>query len=398
MKIRILKLGWEFPPNHQGGLGVACQGLVEGLINNDVDVTLVLPYQVESSDHRVKVISPFNGFKKIKIDSSLLEYSNSHDYIKSERNEPSKKVRLYGKTIFEEIQRFALACSSLAVSEQFDAIHAHDWMTFKAGMLIKKISGKPLVVHVHSTELDRTGNNDVHQYVYDIEREALHLADKVIAVSNFTKNKIIKHYNVAAHKIHVLYNAVSFSKIDDYDDHKIKNPMVLFLGRLTIQKGPDYFVEVAQKVLLYRDDVDFVVAGSGDMEPRLINSVAEANLSDKIFFTGFLRGNDINKIYKRANMYVMPSVCEPFGIAALEAMRSNTPLIVSKEAGVSETINHCLKVDYWDTNKMAQHILSLLEHPELQNEMADNGLHESQKFNWDSVGKRCHQIYQSMGI
>ncbi|MCH7688602.1 MAG: glycosyltransferase [Planctomycetes bacterium] len=278
---------------------------------------------------------------------------------------------------------------------QPDVVHAHDWMTYQAGVAIKKMSGKPLTIHVHATEFDRSGGGPVHQTVYDIEKLGMKHADKIIAVSKFTKQKIIDRYAIAPEKIAVIYNAVARKKGNRKPFHaNKKNPLVLFLGRLTLQKGPDYFLDVAKKVLEHRDDVDFVIAGSGDMQHRLIECATRWGIGDKVLFTGFLRGQEVDRMYQMADVYVMPSVSEPFGIAALEAMQEGVPLIVSKDAGVSEVVNHCLKIDFWDINRMTDSILAILEHAELSNEMSKNGKAEVKKFCWNKVAQQCIEVYR----
>jgi glycogen synthase len=385
--------GWEFPPLNQGGLGTACEGLVKSLVKKGIEVTLVLPQNQEISVKNVKVLGPC---KTIRISSLLEAYQTmeSYDKIKLDRD----KGQIYGNNLFAEVSRYASSVNEIIKNEKFDVIHAHDWLTYQAGLAAKKISGKPLVVHMHATEFDRTGGNGVNQLVYNVEKEGMHKADRVMAVSNFTKRKVIEHYGVNPNKIEVVHNAVAFNNNDFRSNvKKIKDEsIVLFLGRITLQKGPDYFVETAKRVLKYNPKISFVIAGSGDMHGDIIGKVASLKLSDKILFTGFLRGAEVDKMYQMADIYVMPSVSEPFGITPLEAMRNDIPVIISKQSGVSEVVNHCLKVDFWDIDQTANHILTIIEHKELKKELAINGKKEVFTFSWDIPAEKCINIYNQV--
>ncbi len=302
---------------------------------------------------------------------------------------------LYGKNIYDEVYRFSQQAKIIAMTEDYDIIHAHDWMTFQAGIEAKKISGKPLVVHVHATEFDRTGNNNVNQYVYEIEKQGMQYADKICAVSNFTKQKIIKYYGMPEDKIVVVHNAVEFSSEKQFVI-KQNEKIVLFLGRLTLQKGPDYFVEAAKKVLEIDPDVKFIIAGTGDMEATLIDRVAGLGLGNKILFAGFVTGKDVDKIYSMADLYVMPSVSEPFGITPLEALRNNVPVIISKQSGVSEVLTNALKVDFWDINELANKIVAVLNYRALHHELKKHSSLEVQKFNWNIPAQKCIDVYEDI--
>jgi glycogen synthase len=391
--MKVLMFGWEFPPLNQGGLGTACEGLVKSLISKGIDVTLVLPQKQEVSVSGIRVLAPY---KTIRINSTLQAYQTIESYDNMKENLSNNQ--LYGQNLFAEVLRYAEAVRDIILEEDFDLIHAHDWLTYKAGLLAKEISGKPLVVHMHATELDRTGGNGANQLVYDLEREGMHKADRVIAVSNFTKNKIIEHYAVPSEKIHVVHNGVAFNN-NDFRSQAIKQkqePIVLFLGRVTLQKGPDYFMTTAKKVLEYNPNITFVMAGSGDMHGRLIQQVATWGLSDKILFTGFLKGAEVDRMFQMADVYVMPSVSEPFGISPLEAMRNDVPVIISKQSGVSEVVNHCLKVDFWDTEQTASHILSMVQLPVLKSEMQKNGKREVLRFTWNTPAQKCIDVYHNL--
>lgn len=297
-----------------------------------------------------------------------------------------------------EVEHYGEIGAKIAMQEQFDIIHAHDWLTFNAAIAAKRVSGKYMVVHIHSTEFDRTGGNGVNQYVYDLERKGMEEADLVIAVSNYTKQKIVNNYQIPADKIKVVHNGVEFENysLEQVHSLKQKNKIVLYLGRLTLQKGPDYFIYAAKKVLEYEPNTIFVIAGGGDMEKFIIRKVAELGIADKFIFTGFLRGKDVHAAYKMADLYVMPSVSEPFGIAPLESLNQGTPVLISKQSGVSEVLTNCLKVDFWDVNEMANKIVSVLKYDSLRRTLQENGVAEVKKFNWETPARRCIDIYNEL--
>ena len=393
-KLKVLMFGWEFPPHNQGGLGTACEGFVKGLTNQDAKVTMVLPRHQETNIEWCKIVSP--NFKLVPVNSSLQAYHTSESYC----NYFGKSANsLYGENLLTEVHRYATAVEFLVkeFNEEFDVIHAHDWLTYLAGVKAKEILGIPLVVHIHSTEFDRTGGSSVNSEVFDIETYGMKAADKVIAVSNFTKNKVIDYYGINPEKIEVVHNAVEFNNHNFHSEKdKNNNPLVLFLGRITLQKGPDYFLKAAKKVLQYNENVTFVYAGNGDMMERMINDVAQAGLGDKILFTGFLRGREVDRMYQKADLYVMPSVSEPFGITPLEAMRNNIPTIISKQSGVSEVVSHCMKVDFWDIDEMANKIIAVIEHKPLASCLSQNANKEVHKFNWNKPAKKCLNIYNDL--
>lgn len=397
--MKVLMFGWEFPPFNSGGLGTACYGLTNGLNKMKAQVTFVLPKAFPNlKADFVKLISAdIPDLEITGINSPLAGYITSSKYSELTRG----KEGIYGKTLYEEVKRYAQKASQIAKENEFDIIHAHDWLCYPAGIEAKKASGKPLVVHVHATEFDRTGGHP-NQYVYDIERKGLEEADSIITVSNFTKEMVAKHYGIPHEKITVVHNAVEFSKKELKNEPlalsalKEKEKIVLFLGRITLQKGPDYFIYAAKKVLEIMPNVKFIIAGSGDMERFIIEKVAEMGIADKVLFTGFLRGKDIDRAYQMADLYVMPSVSEPFGITPLEAMKNNTPVIISKQSGVSEVINHCLKVDFWDINQIADRIIAALKYKELHNELKSSGSEEVKKFDWKIPAEKCMDVYKKI--
>jgi len=297
--------------------------------------------------------------------------------------------------MYAEIHRYAAIAAQLAGNEQFDIVHAHDWMTYPAGIAVAAVSGKPLVVHVHSTEFDRSGEH-VNQMIYDIEREGMHTADKIIAVSDFTRNIIISRYGIGGEKVEVVHNGVERNGDNTLTTSTINTDekLVLFLGRITMQKGPEYFLQAAKKVLEVMDNVKFVMAGSGDMMHRTIEMAAELGIGSKVLFTGFLRGDDVQKIYKMADLFVMPSVSEPFGLVPLEALNNDVPVIISKQSGVSEVLTHALKVDFWDIDDMANKIIAVLKYPPLRITLQSHGNFEVRKLQWKDSAQKCTKIYE----
>ena len=401
MKITILKLGWEFPPNSWGGLGNACYGLVKGLIHNGIKVKLVLPNKQKSFLNDCKIIHA----PAIK-----------HNIEKKYSKETSIKKKIYNTlytNLFKRVSHYTTSCRNISDVENFDIIHAHDWMTFKAAIKIKKSKNKPLIVHVHSTEVDRQGINNIKKEIYNIEKNGMEIADKIIAVSNFTKKRIIKYYKISPKKIEVIHNAITLKRsgCNKKEIDKIKNLIkkqsekintnkkkfkVLFLGRLTAQKGPGYFIDTAHKILQSKNNVEFIVVGDGDMKNKIIKKATKLGISKNIIFTGYLQGCQIDSIYKLADVYVMPSVCEPFGLAPLESMKNGTPVILSKDAGVCEIIKNCLKVNYWNINQMAKKVIQLLESPLLHKKLSINGKKEIKKISWNKTAQKCKVLYKQI--
>ncbi len=387
-------LGWEFPPLSSGGLGTACYGLTKALSNQGVEIVFVVPYATDNNAEFVKLVSA-TGIKVKKIHALLKPYMTSNSYADAKNK---SKLSMYGSSLFDEVNRYTLAAEKIADEEDFDIIHCHDWMTFQAGIRVKKKKNKPLVVHVHATEFDRTGGLGVNQYVYDIERNGMLNADAVIAVSNFTKNKIVYNYSIQPDKVHVVHNAVEHPNITFKEDFGLKkeNKVVLFVGRITLQKGPDYFLYAAKRVLEKDPNVRFIMAGSGNMEPFIIEKSAELGIANKFLFAGFLHGDDVHRAYQMADVYVMPSVSEPFGITPLESMANRTPVIISKQSGVSEVIRHCLKVDFWDIDELSNKILALLNYKVLSEELVENAGREVNKFTWNDPATKCINIYNQL--
>ena len=286
------------------------------------------------------------------------------------------------------------------MSEEFDIIHAHDWLSIPAGLVAKEATGKPLIVHIHATEFDRSGGQGVDQRVYDVEREGMQKADAVIAVSNLTKSIIVTKYGIPESKIEVIHNGVNEIIGGNVDINltalKEEYKLVLFVGRLTIQKGPDIFLKVAREVLAHYEKVIFIVAGSGDMKEQLINEAAALGISDRVIFTGFMRDESLRKLFSSADLFVMPSVSEPFGITALESLISGTPVLVSKQSGASEVVIHSLKTDYWDVNEMTNQIVSVLSNDSLQQTLKENGYMEVQGLRWTKCARKTKDVYKKV--
>ncbi len=485
--MRVLMLGWEFPPFISGGLGTACYGLTRAMSKLGTEVLFVLPKAVEAEYvGHIRLLSPDKPhdeprraqaaaaqatpaaaadrteapaagpersegpdtapfdphapepmrrvtFKQVP--AWLHPYQTPRDYKRSveemkriealRRGEiteaqflaqtaaaeqqaaahdarehaalrPAREVD-YAGDIIAESQRYAELCHRLTRREHFDVIHAHDWITYPAGMAIAGASGKPLVVHVHSTEFDRSGES-IHTQIYDIERRGMHAAARVVCVSHLTR-KICEHrYGVPHDKITVVYNGIEHDEDQPVVPPEVTiqrgDKIVLFLGRLTMQKGPEYFLGAARKVLDKFDRVKFIVAGSGDMASRTIQLAAEMGIGHKVLFTGFLRGKDVERVFRMADVYVMPSVSEPFGIAPLEAIRHDVPVIISKNSGVAEVIRHALKVDFWDTDEMANKIIAVLRHPPLGRTLREQADFEIRQLTWDGAAAKCTHVYR----
>jgi len=394
--------GWEFPPFSTGGLGTACYGLTKALSNNNISITFVLPKFLGNKADYVDLIVADKVIKNVNIigiNSLLVPYisSEKYDQIKNESVSFSggELGQLYGSNLFEEAYRYSEKAKLIAKNQEFDIIHCHDWMTFQAGIEAKKASGKKLVVQVHATEFDRTGGHGVNDYVYGIEKKGMEYADKVIAVSNFTKNMIVQHYGIDPRKIDVVHNGVEMNNYENkFFKIKQHDKVVLFLGRVTLQKGPEYFLYAAKQVLDHRKDVKFVMAGGGDMLPKMIELAANLGIAKNVLFTGVVKGDQVDELYSMADLYVMPSVSEPFGITPLESLSNGTPVMISKQSGVSEVLTHALKVDFWDVNEISNKILSVLKYKALHETLKENSSGEVRKMTWENSAKKTIGVYK----
>ncbi|NQT77240.1 MAG: glycosyltransferase family 4 protein [Bacteroidetes bacterium] len=424
--MKVLMFGWEFPPHISGGLGTACFGLTKGLMKHDVEVLFVVPKAYgDENQEAVRLINasdisidfkdskyeeywrritymeigsnliPYVGPEEFKrmIEASEMEALSGEDAILSKNFEFSGK---YGADLMDEVKRYALVASAVAATNDFDVIHAHDWLTYSAGIAAKSVSGKPLVVHMHATEFDRSGEN-VNQNVYDIERHGMEVADRVMAVSNLTRNIVIEKYGINPDKVFTVYNAVEPSDKPNLQyPRSVREKVVTFLGRVTFQKGPDYFVEAARKVLDKDSNVRFVMAGSGDMLNKIIKRIAELKMGERFHFAGFLKGDDVDRMFGLSDVFVMPSVSEPFGIVPLEAMRSNVPVVISKQSGVAEILVHALKVDFWDVDALADSIYGLLHYEGLSKMFKQYGKVEVDNLKWENAAIKVKEVYESV--
>ncbi len=418
--------GWEFPPHISGGLGTASFGLTRGLSTiPDLDILFVVPKTFGDEDQsRMQLLGAgdvsldtkhmryskvLNDISYIEVNSNLIPYHSPEEYeklVNKAENSKSKLVHTtpggklvfsggYGKNLYEEIANYALVAGQIAAENEHDLIHAHDWLTYPAGMAAKAVSGKPLVIHVHATDFDRSGGK-VNPGVFEIEKKGMALADKIIAVSNLTRNTIIEKYGIDESKVFTVYNAVE--PIPNQEKialrRGIDDKVVTFLGRITMQKGPEYFVQAAEKVLRKMDNVRFVMAGSGELLERMIHWAASLGIVDRFHFTGFLKGDDVFRMFSISDVYVMPSVSEPFGISPLEAMQSNVPTIISHQSGVAEILKYAIKTDFWDVDAMADAIYGLLNYPSLSETFIKYGKEEVDNMKWENSAKKLYAIYQ----
>ena len=426
--MKVLMFGWEFPPHISGGLGTACYGLTNGMSSlKDMKIIFVVPKAFGDEDRsKIKLLGAnevalgkrTSQYKKtldkiqfLEVNSNLVPYTDPEEYMNlvAQEKEGNKqyihthfsgKLEFtggYGETLFQEIANYAVVAAEIASRYDFDVIHSHDWLTYPAGMAAKYVSGKPLVVHVHATDFDRSGGN-VNPGVYDMERAGMHAADRIIAVSNLTRNTIINNYGIPPGKVVTVYNAVDpvVQKENISVQKGYNEKVVTFLGRITMQKGPEYFIEVARKVLQKMDNVRFVMAGSGDMMVRMIWHAASLRIMDKFHFTGFLRGDDVYRMFSLTDVYVMPSVSEPFGISPLEAMQSNVPVIISHQSGVSEILKHAIKVNFWDIDAMADAIYGILNYGALSEMFKKYGKEEVDNLKWENSARQVREVYHSI--
>lgn len=423
--MRVLMFGWEFPPHISGGLGTASYGLTRGMASiPDIDVLFVVPRAYGDEDQSAMELIGANNvqvaykkvfyrgetktFDKIEVESQIIPYTDPEDFWKLTRQKKRKnrlfvesddRGRLeftggYGSSLIQEIDKYALVASVIADENEFDIIHAHDWLAYPAGIAAKKVSGKPLVIHVHATDFDRSGGS-VNPVVYNIEKAGMDAADRIITVSNLTRDTVIYKYNIDPSKVVTVYNAVEpvGGVYDEYDPRGINDKVVTFLGRITMQKGPEYFIEAAYRVLKVMNNVRFVMAGSGDMMERMIRRAAALDITDRFHFTGFLRGMDVYWMLRLSDVYIMPSVSEPFGISPLEAMQSNVPVIISKQSGVAEILTHAVKIDFWDIDAMADAIHAILSYPALSKMFIEKGREEVETLKWENSAKHVRSVY-----
>jgi Glycosyltransferase len=418
--------GWEFPPHISGGLGTASYGLTKGMATmDDLEVIFVVPKVWGDEDQSVVRLVGANrtpvsfkkiyykgtrtSIEKIEVFSKIIPYTDPEDFWKQVSTEIVGHrlfVQInnmgmvdfsgrYDHNLLDEIYKYSIVASVIAEENDFDIIHAHDWLAYPAGIAAMEVSGKPLVIHVHATDFDRSGGN-VNPEVYRIEKSGMDAASKIITVSNLTRDIVINKYNIHPDKVETVYNAVEHVEFtDDIVVNKgFDEKVVTFLGRITLQKGPEYFIEAAYKVLKVMKNVRFVMAGSGDMMERMIRRAASLRITDRFHFTGFLRGMDVYTLLAMSDVYIMPSVSEPFGISPLEAMQSSVPVIISKQSGVAEILTHAVKTDFWDIDAMADAIYGILNYPALASMFIRNGKEEVVRLKWDNSAKHVRDIYE----
>jgi glycosyltransferase involved in cell wall biosynthesis len=425
--MKVLMFGWEFPPHITGGLGTASYGLTKALSKFDVDIIFVVPKafgdedqtyikirdagNISITERKTEYSKFWKNFTYLEIGSSLIPYMSPEEFRKIFNDKVLTETELndaifskhftfsgqYGKDLYQEVARYALIAAYLAANKDFDIIHAHDWLTYPAGMAAKEVSRKPLVVHMHATEFDRSGEN-INQRIYEIEKAGMEAADKVITVSNLTRRIVIEKYGINPDKVTTVHNSVEpVSLPEEFKITKgFKEKIVTFLGRVTFQKGPDYFVEAAKKVIDKDPNVRFVMAGSGDMLNGMIRRVAKLGIASKFHFAGFLKGQEVYEMYSVSDVYVMPSVSEPFGISPLEAMMSDVPVIISKQSGVAEILKHAMKVDFWDIDGLADAIYGMLHYEGLSKMFKKLGKQEVENLRWENSAYKVKEVYKTL--
>jgi glycosyltransferase involved in cell wall biosynthesis len=402
--MRVLMFGWEFPPFQAGGLATATLGLVKGLLQRGIEVTLVVPFSLSAGSDvpSLRIVSaadPRPGLRSIRIDSPLLPYAGAAEYEVLAANESggTRGGAVYGADLFAEVARYAAIAEQIAREEPHDLIDTHDWITFEAGRRARAVSGKPLVAHIHATEYDRCGgpgNPEIHRR----EAEGMLLADRVVSNSAMLKTQVVERYGIPADKIDVVHFGIDTADAPaPLDDVPVARgrPTVLFLGRVTRQKGPEYFVEVARRVADHVPQAEFILAGTGDLLPRVIERAVELDLADRMHFAGAVKGTEVDRLYRAADVCVIPSVSEPLGLVALESLRNGTPCIIPRTAGVSEVLRRAMRVDYWDVDDMADKVIGLLGHPPLWEELSDGGLAEVRdpRLGLDEAARRTGEAY-----
>jgi len=423
--MRILMFGWEFPPHISGGLGTACLGLTRAMSELGQAVTYVIPRaRTGAEPGHVRLVSAAEvpagarpgqdaedaaspagaPGKPLEILLRTID-SPLHPYLREDRypGAPAGAAGMlapsgnYGPDLMAEVLRYGKAAGRIAAEASFDVIHAHDWMTVPAALEARRVSGRPFVYHVHATEIDRSGNS-VHPAIFEVERLGMSLADRVIAVSHYTRSLIVRHYGIPAGKISVVHNAVTRREAGPaYRAFKPPGKQwVLFMGRITFQKGPDHFVAAAAKVLAVLPDVRFVMVGAGDLLPQTIERVAELGIGRQVHFTGFLDGQEVERMFALSDLYVMPSVSEPFGITPLEAMLHDVPVIISKQSGVGEVLKHVPRVDFWDVDALAWTIVALLKQPELAEAVVARSRGELEALRWETAALRVLDVYRGL--
>jgi glycogen(starch) synthase len=415
--MKVLMFGWEFPPHILGGLGTASYGLVKAMAGKpDMNITFVIPKPHGDEDQSflkiigasyVPVVWKENDWNYVNERIGWIMNPDEYFWLRNGIKYDFRRIYTndlgciefsgrYPENLLEEISNYEAVASVLAHQLSFDVIHSHDWLTYPAGIFAKQISGKPLVVHVHATEFDRSRGN-VNPIVYDIEKRGMDAANHIITVSNLTRNIVIEKYFQDPKKVTTVHNAVEpLPDVDSYVKTPRSDKIVTFLGRITMQKGPEYFVEAAERVLKKNKKVRFVMAGNGDMMLDMINLAAKRSITDRFHFTGFLKGKQVYQMLADSDVYIMPSVSEPFGISPLEAMQVGTPTIISKQSGCSEILTHSIKIDYWDIDGMADAVNAIIRNPAMYKSLHELGREEVNNIRWEDAGEKVIKIYNSL--
>ena len=391
-------LGWELPPHNSGGLGVACYHMSKALAQEGASIDFVVPYEAEHSS--VDFMNIHSATKLMPLERyGLGAYESSQCNCKDDNcKHELKDLRAVQKQYLEFV-------GQLVKKNRPEVVHAHDWLTMEAGMHAKQIAGVPLVVHVHATEFDRSGELYGNPIVHEVEQHGLLMADRIIAVSNMTKNLIVQRYNIPAEKIEVIHNSLDASALQPriYDTstyaylesmRKEGYTVVTSIGRLTVQKGFHYFVRAAARASEKYDKLLFLIAGDGELRDELLELSADLGISDKVFFTGFVRGQRWRDSYNVADVFVMSSVSEPFGLTALEAAAHDTAVIISKQSGVGEVLHSVFRFDYWDVDRLADELVNIAVSPALASELKQNVAREYDRISWNDVAKNCFKLYQ----
>lgn len=416
--MKALMFGWEFPPHILGGLGTASYGLTKGMWENgDMDITFVIPKPWGDEPQQYAKIIGANctpiAWRDVNWDyvkgriGNVMDpqlYFDLRDHIYGDFNYMNTNdlgclefSGRYPDNLVEEINNYSIVAGVIARTLDFDVIHSHDWLTYPAGIHAKQVTGKPLVIHVHATDFDRSRGN-VNPTVFNIEKDGMDHADHICTVSNLTRRTVIEKYGQPPEKVTTVHNAVEplSEELLNLTIPPKHDKVVTFLGRITMQKGPEYFVEAAAQVLAKVKNVQFVMAGNGDMMEKMIRLAAKRNISDRFHFTGFLKGKQVYEMLKASDVYIMPSVSEPFGISPLEAMQMGVPSIISKQSGCAEILNNVIKVDYWDTNAIADAIYSIIKYPAMYKQLREHGLQEVSQIVWKKAGKKVIDIYKGL--
>ncbi|MEE0973706.1 MAG: glycosyltransferase [Paludibacteraceae bacterium] len=412
--MNALMFGWEFPPHILGGLGTASYGLTRGMAQQeDLSITFVIPKPYGDEDQsflkiigacHVPVVYKDVSYQQVEQVQGNIMHPDEYFYYRDRIRYDFTRIGTnelgciefsgrYPDNLLQEISNYEAVAGVLAHSLDFDVIHSHDWLTYPAGIFAKQITGKPLVIHVHATDFDRS-RGQVNPTVYSIERRGMDVADHIICVSELTRRTVIEKYHQDPRKVTTVHNAVDpIPNVEQFVKTPRKEKLVTFLGRITMQKGPEYFVEAAAKVLKRTQNVRFVMAGSGDKMQAMIDLVAERGIADKMHFTGFLKGKEVTQMLADSDVYMMPSVSEPFGISPLEAMQVGTPSIISKQSGCAEILSHAIKTDYWDIDAMADAIYAIVEYPSIYETLSREGRNEVNQITWDKAGLKVRAIY-----